>query len=337
MKRYDVYALGNALVDLEYQVDEAFLQRMELHKGLMRLMDETQRLHLLAALHNDHTLIKRCSGGSAANSAYTVAGMGGRAFYSCRVADDEAGGFYLQDLRQAGIDCNPGTQRPTGHTGTCIVLITEDAERTMQTHLGITAEVSPEDLNPEALAQSRWLYLEGYLAPSASARAAVSNARQLAKTHHIPVALSCSDPSMVRFFREEFLSLLEHNVDLLFCNEEEGLLLSQCSTVEAALEALSQWAPEVVMTRGAEGAIIAHQGVQERIPAFVVSPVDTNGAGDSFAGAYLYGKTHGMTCYDAGILASRTSAEVVTQFGARLPYARYPEILREHQTCKSTG
>ncbi len=331
MSTFDVYALGNALVDREYRVSDNFLSEHGIQKGMMTLIDEAQRHQLLQALDREFGCIKQASGGSAANSIIAVAALGGRAFYACRVAADAHGDFYAADLQAAGVYSNLDHQRPEGHTGTCLVMVTEDAERTMHTHLGITADVSEEDVVIDALQASQWLYLEGYLAPSSPARQAVAHARQLARKSGVKIALTCSDPSMVTYFRDSLLGMIDDGVDILFCNEEEALGLSGCSDLESALEPLSSHSHEIVVTRGREGALVLHQGQRIHIPAFVVSPIDTNGAGDMFAGCYLFGRCRGMSPHEAGLLASRASAEVVCQFGPRLPLHRYVELLEEHR------
>ncbi len=332
MKHYDVYALGNALVDLEFAVTDTFLQKNDLSKGVMSLMDQQQRAQLLAALEAGFQCIKRTPGGSAANSAYAVAAFGGRAFYSCRIANDDTGHYFRASLDQAEIGFNNNCICNEGHTGTCLVLVTPDAERTMQTYLGVTSEVGPDDLDPVALAHSKWLYLEGYLAPSPSARAAAKQARSIAKTAGVRTALSCSDPSMARFFRAELLDMIGDGVDLLFCNAEEACLLADCEDPRQAAMHLGQLTKELVITLGAEGALIVAEGQMHAIAPFLVTSVDTNGAGDAFAGSYLYGRTYEMSPSEAGRLAARTSAEIVGQFGARLAFERHPELLREHHT-----
>ncbi len=332
MKHYDVYALGNALVDLEFAVSDTFLQKYDLSKGMMSLMDLQQRARLLSALEAGCDCIKRTPGGSAANSAYTLAGFGGRAFYSCRIANDDTGHYFRTSLNQAGIGFNDNCIVNQGHTGTCLVLVTPDAERTMQTYLGVTSDVGPDDLDAQALTHSKWLYLEGYLAPSPSARAAAHQARTLAKAAHVPTALSCSDPSMARFFRTELLDLIGEGVDMLFCNAEEACLLADCEDLRQAATQLGALTRELIITLGAEGALIVTNDQIYNIAPFLVKPIDTNGAGDAFAGSYLYGRTHEMSPEASGQLAARTSAEIVCQFGARLAFERYHELLREHHT-----
>lgn len=329
--RFDVYAIGNALVDTEYRVDDDFLSRHGISKGVMTLVEEAQQQRLIAALDSEFGLEKRASGGSAANSIIAVAAFGGRAFYSCKVAADGTGDFYVHDLHAAGVSSNLKAARDPGTSGTCVVMVTPDSERTMHTFLGITADVSVAELVPEALAASQWLYIEGYLSSSDSARAAVLEARRIARANGVKLALTFSDPAMVRFFRHGLAEMLDDGVDLLFCNEEEAVLWTGTLSAEAALDALQGIAGHVVITRGKEGALVWDGHARHHVAPSPVTPVDSNGAGDMFAGAYLFGLSRGWPAPRAGALASRAAAAVVGQFGPRLPLEAHGILLHGHQ------
>ncbi len=327
--RFDVYAIGNALVDAEYRVTDDFLSRHGIAKGQMTLVEEEPQQRLLAALDSEFGLEKRASGGSAANTIIAVSAFGGRSFYSCKVANDGTGDFYVHDLHAAGVSSNLKPERPNGVSGTCVVMVTPDSERTMNTFLGITSDVAVSELVPEALAASRWLYIEGYLVSSDSARAAVREARGIARSNGVSIAMTFSDPAMVRFFKPGLAEMLDDGVDLLFCNEEEACLWSDTLSVDSALEALKTVARQVVITRGSKGALIWDGQQQIAIAATPATPVDSNGAGDMFAGAYLFGLTRGWEPARAGALASRAAAGVVSQFGPRLPLETHAALLRE--------
>lgn len=316
MTKYDVYAIGNALVDMEFTVDNDFLLRQGIDKGVMTLVDQAQQQKLYDAL-SSHTG-KMASGGSAANTIIAVSHFGGKAFYSCKVANDATGDFYVQDLVRAGVDTNLQQERETGTSGRCIVMVTPDAERTMHTFLGISEQVSELELREEAILASKFVYLEGYLVTSPSARAAAIKARQIAKRNGVRTALTFSDPNMVTFFREGLLEMVGDGIDLLFCNELEALTWTGTDEVEAAAEDLKSIAGSFAITLGAEGALIYDGHGMHRIPAVPVRPVDTNGAGDLFAGAFLYGLTQGHGYIRAGQLAARAAGQLVTQFGPRL-------------------
>ncbi|MBP7229661.1 MAG: adenosine kinase [Moraxellaceae bacterium] len=329
MSHFDVYAIGNALVDTEYRVTDDFLSRQGIAKGMMTLIDEPQQQKLLSALDSEFGMEKRASGGSAANTIIALAAFGGQSFYSCKVASDGTGDFYVHDLHAAGVSSNLKADRDTGTTGTCVVMVTPDAERTMHTYLGITADVSVQELQPEALAASSWLYIEGYLVSSDSARAAVKEARQIARANGTPIAMTFSDPAMVRFFKPGLAEMLDDGVDLLFCNEEEACLWADALTVGHALDSLKQVARQVVITRGKAGALVWDGEKGITIAPNPATPLDTNGAGDMFAGAYLFGLTRGWSPERAGALASKAAAAVVGQFGPRLPLDAHAALLRE--------
>lgn len=329
MKTYDVVGVGNALVDQEFQVNDDFLTNHELEKGIMTLLDEAQQQLLLGELHKQFKLEKRAGGGSAANSLVAFSQYGGNAFYCCKVANDEDGVFYRKDLERAGVNTRLEVQDNDGHTGKCVVMVTPDAERTMCTFLGITIDFSTDELDNNAVADSKYLYIEGYLATSEIARNAVQEARKAAEANDTRIALTFSDSSMVKYYREGLAEFLEAGVDILFCNQEEAELYTGESGLENAMNALLEFSKQVVITQGPKGAIIGTRETRVQVPGFKVKAIDTNGAGDMFAGAYLYGITQGLSAAKAGTLASRSAAEVVCHYGPRLPVERQREILEE--------
>lgn len=328
-KKYDVYALGNALVDTEVEVSDQFITQMELGKGLMTLVDETRQQQLLDALIGEAEPHKHTCGGSACNTVVATRYFGGSGYYACKVADDATGDFFVRDLLAAGVDTNMDSRRETGISGKCLVMITPDAERTMNTFLGISQTVGEAELDEAAIAASRYVYLEGYLVSSESARAAAVRLRQLAERHGVRTSLTFSDPAMVQFFREGLAEMLGDGVDLLFCNRAEALGYTGTDSIEAALEALKPLCRGLVMTLGAEGALVWDGDQTHRIEPVPVTAVDTNGAGDMFAGAFLYAISHGHDFVAAGRLASAASARLVTEFGPRLPAAAHLEIRRQ--------
>ncbi len=329
-KKYHVYAIGNALVDTEIEVTDSFLEKMDLGKGMMTLVDEHRQRELVDALEDEAKPHAWASGGSAANTIIATSYFGGHAYYSCRVADDATGAFYVRDLKAAGVDTNMNSQeRPEGHSGKCLVLITPDAERTMQSFLGVSAGVCEDDLDPEALRQSYFAYIEGYLAPSDTGRAAAVKMRQLAREHGVQVAITLSDPGIVENFQPQLEEMIGNGVDLLFCNEAEACSFTGQQDVEKALEELKKVSNSVVITRGAKGAWAWDGEKLHEVDAKPIKPVDTNGAGDMFAGAFLYAIGEGHDYGTAGKLASAACAKVISDFGPRISEEEHLAVRKE--------
>ena len=329
MANFDVYGVGNALVDTEYEVDEAFINIAKLQKGVMTLVEADDReklIHLLEQEH-EHRVVKQAGGGSAANTIVAVAQFGGTSFYSCKVANDDTGDFFMRDLKAAGVATNLDTGRESGITGKCISLVTPDAERTMTTHLGITATLGVNELNPDALRQSDYLYIEGYLVTSPSAMAAAKEAQAIARAAGVKVSMTLSDPAMVDNFKHAFDELAEGGVDLIFCNEDEAKLWTAATSREDAMSRLKTICPRVAMTCGKDGAMVYDGKSVNLVPGFPAQAVDTTGAGDMFAGAFLYGITHGMSYLEAAKIANKAAALLVANFGARMATADVRALL----------
>lgn len=325
MKKYDVYGLGNALVDYEYEVSTDFLEKMKIDKGLMLLVDEERQNEIVSNLHGiQHS---RSCGGSAANTLIAISQLGGRGFYSCKVADDETGQFYLSDLKNEGLETNLSTQKlEEGISGKCLVLITPDADRTMNTYLGISQGFSKEQIIPESIAQSEYLYIEGYLVTSPTGKEAAIEARNIAMEKGTKVSITLSDPGVVEYFKSGFEDIIGKGVDLLFCNEAEAMAFSGTDNFEHAVAKLKEITKTLAITRGAQGAYIYDGNKEIEVLAPEVEAVDTNGAGDLFAGAFLYAITNGHSFGEAGKIACACSSKLVTQFGARLKKTQIKEI-----------
>lgn len=326
MKKYDVYGIGNALVDMEFQVEDSFIEENQIDKGLMTLVDEDRQNVLMGVIDKDNAKMK--SGGSAANSVIAVSQFGGNGFYSCKVADDPLGDFYLKDLRDAGVDSNlHNGKRDSGITGKCLVMITPDAERTMNTYLGTTAEFSENELDQQALKDSKFLYIEGYLVASTTGFNAMMAAKKIAEENGVKTSLTFSDPNMITFFRENMDSVIGAGIDLLFCNEEEAKTFTGKDNLFEAREELKKSAKTFAITLGKNGAIIYDGDTFIDIEPYNVQALDTNGAGDMFAGAFLYGLTHDHSYAQSGKIASLASSKIVSQYGPRLAWHQAKEIL----------
>jgi sugar/nucleoside kinase (ribokinase family) len=325
-KKYNVFGIGNALVDIVTEVDDQFLLDNNIEKGLMTLVDEEHQTRISSAI-NMNKSNKQC-GGSAANSVIAVSQFGGSSYYACKVANDELGDFYKQDLKDNGVDSNIHKEvQESGITGKCLVMTTEDASRTMNSFLGITSNFSRTQISEEVLKDSQYLYIEGYLVTSENGQDAMAYAKKLAEDNGVKTALTFSDPSMVKYFKEPMQSIVGASVDLLFCNEEEAMLYTGKDNLPEAREALKKDAKRFVITLGENGAMIFDGDTFIDIEPYKVKAIDTNGAGDLFAGAFLYGITNGKSYAESGKLASLASSQVVTQFGPRLEWHQAKEIL----------
>jgi sugar/nucleoside kinase (ribokinase family) len=325
-KQYDVYGMGNALVDIVTEVDLDFFIKNEIEKGVMTLVDEKRQHHLIKAI--DMKKSKMSCGGSAANTMIGMSQFGGKSFYSCLVAKDDLGKFFLQDLERNGVDTNLKPENcPEGITGKVLVMTTSDAERTMNTFLGISSNLSPEHLDESAIKNSAYIYLEGYLVTSPRGLEAMKEAKKIAERNNIKTTLTFSDPSMVKYFSPQMEEIIGASVDLLFCNEEEATIYTGTNNLSDAREKLKGVAGHFVITLGANGAIIYDGDTFINIEPYKVKAVDTNGAGDMFAGAFLFGITHGHSYAEAGKLASLASSRVVSQFGPRLEPQQVQKVL----------
>lgn len=319
MPQYDLYGIGAALLDTEIEVSDGDLRALGVDKGVMTLVDDARQQALSRALSDHLMTATRDCGGSGANTVIAASYFGLDTFYSCKLADDENGHFYRDNLAAAGVDFPQSLHLPAaGTTGKCLVLITPDAERSLNTFLGISAEVSTAELDYQALSNARWAYIEGYLVASTSGRAAAIALRRHAEAAGVKTALSLSDPMMVSLFPEGLLEMLGSGVDLLFCNCREALDFTGTKSVEAAAEALRQYCRSFAITLGAEGALLWDGQQQLRIDSPAVTAIDANGAGDMFAGAFLYGINRGMNFAEAGRLACAAASQVVSQYGPRL-------------------
>jgi len=325
---FDIYGVGNGIMDLQVQTTDAFLQTNHLDKGIMTLVDEAQQKKILDALSTHQ--VHYCSGGSACNTMVGIADFGGRTAYACKLATDDFGKKYQYELNKIGVVAS--TQASQGTTGSCVVLITPDAQRTMLTHLGISSSLSANDISEKQIEKSKYIYIEGYLFTGKDTKAAAYRAMELAQKHGVKIALTISDPFLVGLFRDEFLQLIETKVDLLFCNLEEARALTGKENPIDCAQAIHQHTDNVALTLGNNGSIIMHQGEAIAIEGLDVEAIDTTGAGDMYAAGVLYGITNGLSWKQAGHLGSHAAAQVVSQLGARLSrpftYAEIEHLLK---------
>ena len=310
-----VVAVGNALVDVIAKVDDAFLEAQGgMEKGTMALIDDVQAQALYGTLEN----AVQTSGGSAANTMAGFASFGGKGGFIGKVADDDLGRVFQEDIRSLGLDYETQPLSFGAPTGRCMILVTPDAERTMNAFLGASVEMGRHDVDGTLIANAKVTYLEGYLFDKDKAKSAFIAAAEAAHKAGRRVALTLSDPFCVDRHRSDFLQLVENHVDILFANEDEIKSLFMQDSFDDAKSAISDHVDIAVLTRGENGAVILHNGAETIIPAeSVAQVVDTTGAGDQFAAGFLYGFTEGMDMAACGKLGAIAAAEVISHVGPR--------------------
>jgi sugar/nucleoside kinase (ribokinase family) len=325
MATYNIYGIGAALVDTEVEVSDAFLDSAQIDKGVMTLVDEQRQAELLAALASENTHMLRKCGGSVCNSVVAASSLGAKTFFSGKVADDSDGHLYINDLKDAGVEFH-GAGQESGITGKCLVMVTEDAERTMNTFLGASEALSEREIDQAALVDSEWFYVEGYLVTDEARTLATKVAVEAAKANNVNVAISLSDPFVVAVFGDALREVIGGGVDLIFCNKDEAMAFTGTESLEAAAEALKRYTKTFAITDGANGAITFDGHTMNQSKGVDANAIDTNGAGDMFAGAFLYAITSGKRYAWAADLANDCAARVVAQFGPRLEASEFDAI-----------
>ena len=314
--RFDVLAIGHAIVDVLARCDDAFIARRGLAKGAMRLVDQGQAARLQQAM-GAMGPATQTSGGSAANTAAGVAALGGRACFVGRVADDALGRAFARDIRAQGVAFATPAASDGPATGRSLVLVTPDGERTMNTHLGAAAGLAGGDLDPDDIAAAGTVYLEGYLWDAPCGPALFETARRMARQASREVALTLSDPLCVERHRDAFLAFIRAGVDIVFANEDEAIALTRTGSIAAAATAMAEEVRLAVITRSEKGCLIARGSERIAIEAVATEVVDTTGAGDLHAAGFLYGHAQGAGLERAGRIAAICAAEVIGRIGAR--------------------
>jgi len=315
MKEFQICGLGNAIVDIFLEVSEAEFAQLGFERGGMRLVEQTEQKTLLERYQKHEP--KLVSGGSVANSIIAFSQLGGQAAFIGCVGDDRYGLFYAKEFEELGIDIGNPIIVNEG-TGTCLCIITPDAERTMRTSLAVSSHLAARHVDANRVKKSDWLFIEGYVfANPDTGQTAIREAIKVAKANDTKVAITCSDAFVVNVFGDALRDALKQT-DLFFCNETEACAVTGASTAEDAFNKLTASIPSVVVTNGPHGAYVRHDGVKAHVPAFPSQPKDLTGAGDMFAGAFLYGITHGVSPEKAARGGAFLSHKVITQIGARL-------------------
>jgi len=318
MPQYDVYAMGHAVVDYNYDAPINNLTLLGVQPGVMNLISPRQTKELLVYL-GKHQGAKEL-GGSAANTMTALAHLGGRGFHSCKVANDLNGKAYAKGLTKIGLATNLNLQPlATGTTGECIIFATPDGYHTMAGHLGISQQYSTNEIIENALINSTFLFVEGYLMHPQNSQKAVIKAIELAKKNHVKVALSFSDLSIVKAYKQPLVQLLKNSVDILFCNKDEALEFCNTANPHIANSTLTDYAKKYIITLGKDGALLYDGKNYHHIPAYnTTTIVNTVGAGDTFAGAFLFGLTQGKNFVESGKLASLAASKVIAKRAPRI-------------------
>lgn len=312
-RKYDVTAIGNAIVDVLSQSTDSFLEEQKLHKGGMSLIDalEAERLYDLMGPG-----VSR-SGGSAANTAAGLAALGAKVGFIGKVSDDQLGEVFRHDIRAVGVDFDTRPLTEGLSTARCLILVTPDAQRTMQTFLGACTAFSVADVDEDMIKNSKVLYMEGYLWDAPHAIEGLRKAIEVAKAAGTKVSFTTSDAFCVDRFRDQFIELIQDHIDILFANEAEILSLFQTDDFDAAVEKVRPMCEVAAVTRSEKGAVIVSGDQTHRVEAQKVDVVDTTGAGDAFAAGFLYGYTQGKPLDVCGKLGVALASEAISHYGAR--------------------
>jgi sugar/nucleoside kinase (ribokinase family) len=315
MREFQLYTVGHALMDIFIDVTNDEFASLGFERGTMRLVEADEQRRMLDRFQKHEPRL--VSGGSAANSTFAFAQLGGSAALLGCVGDDRYGLFYKEEFERQGVDVgNPVVVGAT--TGTCVCLITPDAERTMRTCLAVSSHIDAKHVDEARLSRAEWLFLEGFVFTNGDiGKAAIREAVRIARKHGVNIAVTCSEAFVVQHFGDFFREILAQT-DLLFANASEAKAVTGAADAASAFAALRTIVPAAVVTDGGHGAYFRHGGEEGHVPSFPCTPVDLTGAGDMLAGAYLYGITHGVAPRQALRGACYLAMKVITQVGARL-------------------
>ncbi|MBM3643321.1 MAG: adenosine kinase [Alphaproteobacteria bacterium] len=312
--KYDVLGIGNAIVDVIARADDGFLGKHKLVKGSMRLIDEGEAERLYGAMGAGVEI----SGGSCGNTMAGIASFGGRGAYVGKVRRDQLGDVFAHDLRAIGVDFRTPAATDGPATARCLILVTPDAQRTMNTYLGACTRLGPDDIDVGQVAEAGTVYVEGYLWDAPAAKQAVLKAMDAARAAGRKVSITLSDSFCVDRYRDEFRQLIRERVDIVFANEDEAKALYQVSSFEDALAAMRAEAKVAAITRSEKGSVALRGGETVAVPAQPVARVvDTTGAGDLYASGFLFGLARGKPLAECARLGGIAAAEVISHVGAR--------------------
>ena len=327
--KYDLCCLGSALVDVTFQIDDDFTRKNEergISKGAMTLIDKDDQNSLINELRDLKKSPERACGGSGTNSIVAASLFGSKCFMSCIVSDDENGKFFLRDLSVNGVGHASKLIDSDLPSGQCLVMISDDAERTMCTNLGVNSEFSPNDVDERIIKNSEYLFLEGYLVASPKGYDSFKKAIELACKHGTKVALSLSDAFIVNTFEKELKELISTKCDLIFCNEIEAMEFSGSREEEEIFSYFKDFTPNLLITKGPEGCTGFEQDYKFNVPGIKVKAIDTNGAGDMFAGAVMNAISESKSLEESAKFGCFAASKTVQSSGPRMTNEEYKKI-----------
>ena len=328
--KYDISALGNALVDTQYMVEHEFLESIGLEADSMTLASAEEHSPIINKLQQMGVESVSDCGGSATNSLVAASYYGSNCHHVCRVANDEDGKKYLDSLHKAGVKhigfSKEGSELPTGK---CLIFVTPDAKRTMSSMLGISAYLGSKDIDFDAVDNSRIFYIEGYMVTSEENFSAVTSVLRNINSDNTLKALSLSDAGIVHGFKDKFKEIESYGIDMIFCNDDEAIAFSGAENLEEAIEFYKKQSYMIAITKGAEGSIVIKEGEEIFSPAEKIIPIDTNGAGDMYAGSFMHAFLNGCDISECARFSNYASSKVVETFGPRLTSEGYQDVLNK--------
>ena len=328
--KYDISALGNALVDTQYKVSSEFLSGVGIEADTMTLASAEEQAPIIEKLISMGSESVSDCGGSATNSLVAAANYGSNCHHVCRVADDEDGIRYLDSLRAAGVKhIGVSSENSDMPTGKCLILVTPDAKRTMISMLGVSAFLGASDIDYEVVENSKIFYIEGYMVTSDDNFNAVISTLEHLKGKDVLKALSLSDAGIVHGFKDKFDLIESYGIDMIFCNDDEAVAFSGKENLEDAIEYYKSKSYMTAVTKGADGSVVVQNGIEYLAPAEKITPVDTNGAGDMFAGSFMHAFLQGHDVEACAKFSNYASSKVVETFGPRLSSDGYAEVLNK--------
>tara|TARA_B100001109_G_scaffold141153_1_gene114945 strand:+ start:7810 stop:8811 length:1002 start_codon:yes stop_codon:yes gene_type:complete len=328
--KYDISALGNALVDTQYMVDHEFLNEIGLEPDSMTLASAEEHAPIIKKLENMGVDSVSDCGGSATNSLVAASYYGSNCHHVCRVANDTDGKKYLDSLQKAGVK-HIGFSKEESEmlTGKCLIFVTPDAKRTMSSMLGISAYLGSKDINYDAVDNSKIFYIEGYMVTSNENFSAVTSVLENINSKNTLKALSLSDAGIVHGFKEKFKQIESYGIDMIFCNDDEAIAFAGTNSLEEAIDFYKQQTYMIAITKGSEGSIVIQDGLEIYSPAEKIVPVDTNGAGDMYAGSFMHAYLNGFDLSECAKFSNYASSKVVETFGPRLAADGYKDVLNK--------